>query len=266
MSFQWSNKTALVTGSSSGIGESYARALAALGTHLVLVARSADKLHRLAEELSTQHGVKVTVLPMDLGQLGAAQQLFEACTARKLQIDILVNNAGFGTYGPFEEISPERDHQLIQLNIAAVCDLAHAFLPPMLARGDGALINVASTAGFQPAPFFATYAASKAFVLSFSEALWAEYHRRGVRVLAVCPGPTTTGFFEASQSDISKVAFFSRQLSSDQVVQQSLRALEGRRSYLIIGRLNYVIAHSSRWAPRSMVAWLGTWLMKPTQP
>lgn len=265
MSFQWQGKTALITGASGGIGESYARALAALGTHLVLVARRADKLQQLAQQLSAQYGVQVTVLPMDLAQPGAAQQLLEACAARDLQIDVLVNNAGFGTYGPFDTIPPERDHELIQLNIAAVCDLAHAFLPPMLARGDGALINIASTAGFQPTPFFATYAASKAFVLSFSEALWAEVRPRGVRVLAVCPGPTATGFFEASQSDIGKVAFFSRQLRSDQVVQQSLRALECGRSYVIIGRFNYVIAHSSRWAPRAVVAWLGTLLMKPGQ-
>jgi len=265
MSFQWQGKTALVTGASSGIGESYARVLAALGAHLVLVARSADKLQQLAQQLAAQHGVRVTALPMDLAQPGAAGRLFEACAAQGLQVDVLVNNAGFGTYGPFETIAPERDQQLIQLNVAAVCDLAHAFLPPMLARGSGAVINLASTAGFQPTPFFATYAASKAFVLAFSEALWAEYRRRGVRVLAVCPGPTATGFFEASHSDIGKVAFFSRQLSSELVVRQSLRALARGRSYVISGWLNYLIAHSSRWAPRALVAWFGTLLMQPAR-
>ncbi len=265
MNFQWSGKTALITGASSGIGEHYARTLAALGSHLVLVARSADKLKRLAEELTAQHGVNVFVLPADLAQPGAAQRLLEACTTRNLHIDALVNNAGFGTYGAFETIPPERDQQLIQLNVAAVCDLTHAFLPAMLARGSGAVINMASTAGFQPAPLFAVYAASKAFVLSFSEALWAEYRGRGVRVLAVCPGPTATGFFDASQSDIGKVAFFSRQLGSDQVVQQSLRALDQGRSYIIIGRLNYMIAHSSRWAPRALVAGVGALLMQPRQ-
>lgn len=265
MNFQWLGKTALITGASSGIGESYARTLAALGTHLVLVARSADKLHRLAEELATRQSVKVAVLPEDLARPGAAQRLLDACAKRGLQIDALVNNAGFGTYGAFETIAPERDQQLIQLNVAAVCDLAHAFLPAMLARGSGVILNIASTAGFQPAPLFAVYAASKAFVLSFSEALWAEYRGRGVRVLAVCPGPTATGFFDASQSNIGNVAFFSRQLSSDQVVQQSLRALDQRRSYIIIGWLNYLIAHSSRLAPRALVAGLGALVMRPTE-
>lgn len=265
MGFQWQGRTALVTGASSGIGESYARALAARGVQLVLVARSADKLQQLAQQLSAQRGVQVTVLPTDLTQPGAALHLSEACAARRLRIDVLVNNAGFGTYGPFETIPPERDRQLIQLNVAAVCDLTHAFLPPMLARGSGAVINLASTAGFQPTPLFASYAASKAFVLSFSEALWAECRLRGVRVLAVCPGPTATGFFEASESDLGKVAFFSRRSSSDQVVQQSLHALERGRSYIISGWLNYLIAHSSRWAPRAVVAWLGALLMKPGQ-
>ncbi len=267
MSFDYRNKTALITGASSGIGEEFARQLAARGTHLVLVARSEDKLIALAAQLAKQHGIRASVIPADLGQPGAAQRLFDRCRSEQLAVDLLVNNAGFGTYGPFEEISAERDNQLIQVNVAAVSDMAHLFIPPMLARGHGVVINLASSAAFQPTPWFAVYGASKAFVLSLSESLWALYRKRGIRVLAVCPGPVATGFFDATQSNIEDAPMFQRTITAAQVVNQSLRAMERGRSTVVNGWLNWLTAFSPRLGPRWLTAIISEILMRPaSQP
>lgn len=264
MAYEYAGKRALVTGASGGIGEEFARRLAARGMNLVLVARSADKLGALAQQLSSQHRIDARVIPADLAASGAAQRLLEACTAQGLAIDLLVNNAGAGTYGRFEEIPAERDNQLIQLNIAAVTDLAHAFIPPMLARGAGAVINVASSAGFQPTPHFAVYGASKAFVLSLSESLWALYRTRGVRVMALCPGPVATGFFDATQSNIADAKFFQRRMTATQVVDEGLRAFERGRCTYVPGWLNWVLAFSARTSPRALVAAISEFIMRPS--
>ncbi len=167
-----------------GIGAAFAHALASSGANLILVARSQDKPSTLASELADKHHIRAEVLSADLSRPGAGHALFEAVQQRGLSVDILINNAGFGTRGPFENFDAEREQQEVMLNIAAVVDLTHSFLPAMSARRSGSIINVASTAGFQPWPYMAVYGASKAFVLSFSEALWAEYCGKGVRVLA----------------------------------------------------------------------------------
>ncbi len=263
MTYEYRGKTALITGASSGIGEEFARQLAAAGMHLVLVARSKEKLQNLATILAQQHGIRAQVMAEDLGQPGAAQRLFEACQVGQLKIDLLVNNAGFGTFGAFEQIPTARDNELIQVNIAAVCDMAHTFIPPMLARGEGALINIASSAGFQPTPWFATYGASKAFVLSFSESLWALYRLRGVRVTAVCPGPVATGFFAATHSDIEKVPMFQRTLTAQQVVRQGLRAMERGRPTIVNGWLNWLQVFMPRLGPRWLTARVSEFLMRP---
>lgn len=263
MSYDYRGKTALVTGASGGIGEEFARQLAARGMNLVIVARSEGKLQALAQQLSSGNGVSVKVMPADLAVPGAAAKLRAACDSQDIAVDLLVNNAGSGTYGRFEDIPTERDNHLIQLNIAAVSDMAHEFIPPMLSRGSGAVINVASSAGFQPTPHFAVYGATKAFVLSLSESLWALYRKRGVRVTAVCPGPVATGFFEATQSNIADVKFFQMTMTANQVVTGALRAFERGACTYIPGWMNWLSAFSARLGPRWLTALVSERIMRP---
>ena len=256
----YTGKTALITGASSGIGATFARTLAAQGTHLILVARSQDKLRDLARTLATQHHIRAEVLTADLSRQEAGQQLFAATEQLGLTIDILINNAGFATYGPFDSLDAEREQQEILLNVAAVVDLTHRFLPGMLARRSGSIINLSSTAAFQPTPYMAVYGASKAFVLSFSEALWAEYRGKGIRVLAVCPGPTRTDFFTVAGTQDAGVG--SRE-TPEQVVQVALRALEQGRPSVISGQQNAARANASRFVPRAMLARLSERMLRP---
>jgi uncharacterized protein len=228
-------RTVLVTGASSGIGAAFARRFAQQGANLILVARSVDRLEALAAELRSTHSVAVTVVPADLGAPGAAQHIYNTVTARGLNVDVLVNNAGFGSHGRFEELDAEREHQQIQVNVTALVDLTHAFVPAMLQRGNGTVINIASTVAFQPVPFMAVYGASKAFVTSFSAALAEEYRGRGLKVLAVCPGATDTNFFDAVGND--NVAMGQKR-TPDQVVTTALQALERGQSVVIDGAGN----------------------------
>ena len=191
--------TALITGASAGIGAAFAQKLAERQTNLILVARTDAKLQQLAQELQEQYKIRVDFLVQDLTAPAAAKTVFDAVTQKGLTIDLLINNAGFGDYGDFAELDGEKQVGIVQLNILALVDLTHQFLPGMRQRRSGGIINMSSTAAFQPMPYFAVYAASKAFVLSFSEALWAENSSYGVRVLAVCPGPTETKFFQDAE-------------------------------------------------------------------
>ena len=186
----------LITGASTGIGAEFARQFAARGHDLVVVARSADKLNDLAARLRGAHGVEVTVLAMDLSLPTAAGELWQRTNRLGLEITVLVNNAGFGTHGDIADADPQRLEEAIELNCRTLVGTTARYLPQMRARGAGTIINVASIAAFQPLPKMAVYGASKAFVLSFTEALWAEERKHGVRVLAVCPGLTDTPFFE----------------------------------------------------------------------
>jgi short-subunit dehydrogenase len=260
--FHYQGKTALITGASAGIGVTFARTLAAQGVNLILVARSEDKLQALAAELSAQHKILTSVFSTDLSQDGAAFALAETLQQRSLHVDILLNNAGFGTYGNFETIAAPRDHAQIMLNVVAVVDLTHALLPSMLERGEGIIINVSSTAAFQPVPYMAVYGASKAFVLSFSEALWEEYRKRGIRVLALCPGPTETSFFDVVGTREAK---FGRMRMPEQVVATALRAIEKGQGSVVDGVANYFQTRSARLAPRSVVARIGGRLLRPRQ-
>src|SRR5271156_4950090 len=194
--YKYNGKTALITGASTGIGAEFARKLARRGMNVILVARSEDKLQALASELKN---IKATVIPLDLTLPDAAPTLKKKVAELGLQVDLLINNAGFGTFGPFEEIDPKLEQQEIQLNVMALVDLTHAFIPAMLERGEGAIINLASVAAHQPVPYMSVYAATKAFVLSFSEALWAEYKDRGIRVLSLNPGATKTEFHSVAK-------------------------------------------------------------------
>jgi uncharacterized protein len=256
----YAGKTALITGASSGIGAAFARALAAQGTHLILVARSEGKLRDLATALAAQHAIRAEVLPCDLSRPEAGQHLFTATLQRGLPVDLLINNAGFATYGAFDRLDAEREQQEILLDVAAVVDLTHRFLPAMLARGSGAIVNVASTSAFQPTPYMAVYGASKAFVLSFSEALWAEYRSKGICVLALCPGPTSTDFFNVVGTED---ASFGTKETPEKVVQVALRALQRGRPSVISGRQNWLQANAVRLAPRALVVRMGARLMRP---
>lgn len=259
--YRYQGKLAVVTGASSGIGEAYAGELAARGCHVVLVARSQDKLETLAGEITRKHGVQAYAMPGDLSKAGAARHLAEAIARLGLTVDILINNAGFGTYGRFEDINPEREQEEIMLNTAALVDLTHRFLPGMLGRKDGIVVNVASMAAFVPCAYSAVYGATKAFVLSFSEALWAETRRRGVRVLALCPGATDTGFFDAVGS--REMAAGIALSTPENVVRAGFRGIDRGSSYVIDGRNNYMAAQMGRLFPRRRVALIMERISRP---
>jgi short-subunit dehydrogenase len=253
-------RTALVTGASTGIGRAFATELAARGTDLVLVARSADKLEALAAELHRAHGVRAEAIALDLSRPGAVADLAGRVAERGRTVDILVNNAGFGTHGPVADADPARLHEQVQLNVAAVLDLTTTWLPDMIARGSGAILNVASTVSFQPVPRMAVYGATKAFVLSFSEALWAEARAAGVRVSAVAPGPTETPFFEVAGED----AAFGRRRTPEQVVATALRALERGAPSAVDGVLNALLARvATRITPRRAVIGIAERAVRP---
>jgi short-subunit dehydrogenase len=193
------DSTALVTGASSGIGSEFARGLAARGHGVTLVARRRDRLERLASELAERHSVRTEVIAADLAEPHERDRLAAEIERRGLTVEILVNNAGFGIYVPFADSDRQRELQQVRLLVEAVVDLDARYVPGMVDRGRGAVINVASTAGFQPLPGNGTYSASKAFVLCHSESLHEEVRSHGVTVTAVCPGPVETEFLEVSQ-------------------------------------------------------------------
>jgi uncharacterized protein len=259
----YKGQRALVTGASSGIGESFARELARRGADLVLVARSRDKLTTLAANLNRSFGVAADVAVVDLARHSAAEDLAAELSGRDLQIDILVNNAGFGLFAPLDQADGAVLSDMVQLNVAALVDLTRLYLPGMLDRDRGAIINVGSTAGFQPVPYMAVYGATKAFVLSFTEALWAETRGTGVRVTALCPGSTDTGFFDVAGAD----AQVGRRISPEQVVHAALRALDRRRSTVVTGgAANWLLTNSPRLAPRQLVARMAERTMRPAKP
>ena len=244
--------TALVTGASGGIGEELARLFAAGGHDLVLVARSADKLARLAEELGAGHKVAARVIASDLARPEAPREIFEELRAAGVEIGALVNNAGFGSYGPFAETDLRRELELLQVNVVALTHLTKLFLPAMIARKGGYVMNVASTASFQPGPLMAVYYASKAYVLNFSEALSNETEGTNVFVSALCPGPTDTNFVAAAGMERSKL--FDRAIMDSRTVAEiGYRGLlEGRR-VVIPGFKNALMARTVGFLPRGMV-------------
>ena len=242
--------TTLVTGASSGIGEAFARELAARGRNVLLVARSEDKLATLCNELRRINSIRAQYVALDLSQPASPQYLISETGKRGLVVDMLINNAGFGSFGDFTKQGLARELNMIDLNVKALVELTHRFLVPMRRRGQGVIINVASTAGFQPVPFMATYAATKAFVLSFSEALWEENRPHGIHVMALCPGVTETNFFEAARGEKppARVA-----QTPEDVVDTALRALNRRRSHVVSGWTNFFMTEAERFVPRSVV-------------
>jgi len=242
--------TTLITGASSGIGEAFARKLATQGHDLVLVARSEDKLIALCNELGRSQTIRAQYVAIDLFEPDAPARLLAETVKRNLEIDLLINNAGFGSMGDFAKLDLELELKMIDLNVRSLVELTHRFLQPMRERKRGSIINVASTAGFQGVPFMATYAATKAFVLSFSEALWEENRPYGIKVMALCPGVTETGFFVASQME-KPPARFSQ--SSEDVVETALRGLKRGKSSIISGWPNLFMIEMERIVPRSLI-------------
>ena len=242
--------TTLITGASSGIGEAFARALAARGHNLLLVARSEDKLVTLCSELGRIRSIHCQHVAMDLSKPESPSRLFEETQTRGLEIDLLINNAGFGSMGEFASLDLARELNMIDLNVRSLVEMTYRFLAPMRERKAGAIINVASTAGFQPVPYMATYAATKAFVLSFSEALWEESRPYGIKVMALCPGVTETGFFEASR--MQKPPARTSQ-TPEEVVETALRGLSRGKSSIISGWANKIMVATERVVPRSVI-------------
>lgn len=246
-------RTALITGASGGIGLELARVFAREGYNLVLMARSEPKLQEIAADLSKKHATQVTVIAKDLAQSGAPDELYTELQSKHIDVDILVNNAGFATYGYFTEIDTHKDMEMVQLNIAALTHLSKLFLPGMKARGWGRLMNVASTAAFQPGPLMAVYYASKAYVLSLSEALAAELRGTGVRVTALCPGPTESGFQQRAAMEDSKLVQ-NGLMDAAAVAEQGYRALMKGTTVFIPGWMNRIMALAPRFTPRDLTA------------
>jgi uncharacterized protein len=242
--------TTLITGASSGIGAAFARKLAKRGRNVLLVARSEDKLIALCNELGRLSGARAQYVVCDLTGPDAAARLLAETQKRELVIDMLVNNAGFGSMGDFTRLDLATELEMIDLNVKSLVDLTYKFLLPMRERRHGTIINVSSTAGFQAVPFMATYAATKAFVLSFSEALAEENGRHGIRVLALCPGVTDTNFFEASKIDQPPMRTVQ---TAEEVVDAALRGLARGKTTVISGWTNWITVEAERFVPRSVV-------------
>jgi uncharacterized protein len=250
---------AVVTGASSGMGLAFARELARCGHKVLAIARRRDRLEALATEAAKQGG-SVTALAADLGT-AEGLKLVVTRMASLDRIDLLVNNAGIATSGDFQSSSLERELSAIRLNVDAVITLTHAALDEMLRRGNGAIINISSVVAFQPFPHFAVYAASKAFVLSFTEALAEEVKGSGVRVLALCPGAAKTemNVFSHNEGLLGKLP----SLSADHIVRTALRAVEGGRVVKIVGWLNRMLVFQNRFLPRAVVRWMMGVIAKP---
>lgn len=248
---QYENKWALITGASAGIGEVFARELAKRKSNLILVARREDRLNALANQLREQYQIQVDVIALDLSQPEAPHKLFSLVEQSHRAVRILINNAGFGVYGLLHETDVKKNENQILLNVFALTTITQLFLPAMVKDNDGAIINVASTAAFQPLPYMSVYGASKAFVLSFTEALWAEYQQTNLHILALCPGPVETEFFDV----MGKNGIDGPRNKPEEIVETALRALEQRKIYVIPGQLkNYLLANLNRLSPR----WVAT--------
>ena len=244
-------KFTLITGASSGIGEAFARKLAADEHNLILVARSEKKLHELCDELMLEHKIMAHYVALDLNTPEADERLFEETERHGFEIEWLINNAGFGSMGDFPKLELERELEIINLNISVLVALTHRYLQKMRERSRGTIINISSSASFQPIPFMATYAATKAFVTSFSEAIAEENRPHGIRVLTVCPGPTETRFFEASK--INDPIQIKGMQTPEEVVETALKALKRGKSLIVSGWTNYVGSVLGNFAPNALV-------------
>jgi uncharacterized protein len=249
----------LVTGASSGIGADIARSLARRGHGTVLVARRTERLEELADELRSQHGVRAETVSCDLADPAARDRVAGELDGLGLSVEVLVNNAGFGTGGLFQRLDQERELEMVRLNVETVVALCGRYVPRMVERGQGAVLNVASTAAFQPLPRQATYAATKAFVLAFTDGLHADLEGTGVTATSLCPGPVKTGFAETAGIDDAASGlpelFWTE---SEDVAEQAVRALERGRRVVVPGKLNQASAFGGQHAPRGLFLRVGS--------
>jgi short-subunit dehydrogenase len=247
-------KTALITGASAGIGTEFAKLLAHDGHSLILVARRKDRLNELAIELKTQYpGIDVTVIDMDLSEIGSGQKLFDRLKAQNLKVDVLVNNAGIGSNGEFAKQALTKELQIMDLNMRAVVELTHLLIPEMIANRKGQILNVGSTAGFQPGPIMATYYASKAFVNSWSESLHEELKPYGIAVTVLTPGPTKTEFVKAAEMEESRLFKLLATSNPKEVAAYGIRALNKGKAIATPGLMNRLVLQSLRFTPRFLV-------------
>jgi len=260
---KWAGKWALITGSSAGIGWALAEQLASAGTHLVLTARRADRLQKLAAELAARHKIQVEVFTADLVHPEAPLEIHAFTLRKAIDVELLVNNAGFGAFGFIHEIPAERLLEMVQVNCSAVVHLTRLYIPAMVERRHGDVLIVASTAAYQPVPFNSVYAATKAFDLLFAEGIAEEVRPFGVHVCALCPGPTTTEFQEVAQQPnrVFKVAE-----TADKVARVGLQGLAKGKSFVISGAMNRLMMESQRIAPRRLVVKMAAKMMHPSEP
>lgn len=244
-------KTAIITGASSGIGLELAKILASDKINLILVARSENKLNELKKELD-QYKISTSILALDLSKPDAAQKVFDYCVKQNLKVDILINNAGFGDYGMFINSDWKKQEEMIRLNIQTLTHLTHLFLPYMVKNKYGRILNVASIASFLPGPLMSVYYATKAYVLSFSEALSNELEGSGVTVTVLCPGPTESGFQNAADMKDSKLVKGRKLPTSKEVADYAYKALMNGRVIAIHGLLNSLMVSAIRFTPRSV--------------
>jgi uncharacterized protein len=254
------SQTALITGASGGIGYELAKFFARDHYNLVLVARSADKLQQLATNLQSQFAITAKTVPLDLEAAPAAKFLFDQLQREGIAVEILVNNAGFGAFGEFAQMPEEEILGQIHLNVTALTHLTRLFLPPMLARHAGKVMNVASTAAFQPGPLMAVYYATKAYVLSFSEALANELRGSGVTVTCFCPGPTNTAFAKRAGTESSRLFKHMGAMNAATVARDGYRGLIAGKTVVISGAHNWLVAESVRFAPRKLVTAVSRWV------
>lgn len=241
----------LVTGASSGIGAEFARQLAARGMDCVLVARREERLRAVAQEIEAAHGTRCEIVPADLSQPHAGRELLAEVARRGIEVELLVNNAGFGMVSSVEETDVGRALELIQVNVAGLTELTLLAAKEMVRRGHGGIINIGSIVSFQPVGYMGVYAASKAYVLHFSEALWAELRAHGVTVTTLCPGTTRTEFFD--QSGVPGWAEQNRGQDVKTVVRTGLEAFDSGRHYVVSGWTNYLVSLAVRLATRATV-------------
>lgn len=248
-------KVTLITGASGGIGETFARRLAVEKHNLVLVARSEDKLKRLCDELMYRHKITAHYVAVDLIDFEADLRLFNKTEKHGLEVDWLINNAGFGSMGDFARLDLERELEMISLNVMTLVALTHRYLQKMRERQSGTIINVASTASFQPVPFMASYAATKAFVRSFSEAIAEENRPYNIKIVTLCPGPTETNFFEAAgvKANVKDTILKKGMQTSEAVVETALNAVRNGKSTVISGWTNRFSSRLGNFVPNSLI-------------
>ncbi|MEW7290529.1 SDR family NAD(P)-dependent oxidoreductase [Aquimarina sp. 2304DJ70-9] len=246
-------KTALITGASNGIGLELARVHASKGDNLVLIARNQIKLEELKSELEKQHGVSAMIITKDLSAPNAAQEVFDETNQKGIQVDFLINNAGFGDFGMFYETDWNKEHKMIELNITTLTQFTKLYVKEMVKRNSGKIMNVASTAAFQPGPTMAIYYATKAYVLHFSEAIANELKGQNITVTALCPGATESGFQSVAQMEESKLVKGKKLPSSKTVADYGYKAMMKGKTVAIHGFMNRVLANSVRFMPRKMV-------------